>query len=242
VSDPLVLLPGMGCSPRLWAGVLAELDGPPVVHGALDRPTLDGGVDALLDRLPARFALAGLSLGGIVAMALVRRAPHRVTRLALLSTNARAPTPEQHAGWAAQRQALAGGATARDLQRDLLPVLLHRRAPDLDATALAMADDTGAAVLDHHLAAQATRTDERPALAAVAVPTLVLAAAEDRLCPLDRHQEIAARIPGAHLVVLPAVGHLSPLEALAEVAAALRPWLTTPSPVAAKPLSGRIRS
>jgi pimeloyl-ACP methyl ester carboxylesterase len=230
VSAPLVLLPGMNCSPRLWDGVLADLGGPEVVHGELDRPTLDGCVDALLERLPDRFALAGLSLGGIVAMALVRRAPHRVARLALLSTNARGPIPSQRAAWAAQREALAGGATARDIQRDLLPVLLHRRGPALDATTLAMGDDTGSATLDHQLAMQSTRIDERPALAAVAVPTLVLAPAEDRICPLDRHEEIAARIPGADLQILPGVGHLSTLEAPGEVAAALRAWLTAPAP------------
>jgi pimeloyl-ACP methyl ester carboxylesterase len=222
VSEPLVLLPGMNCSPRLWDGVV---DG---IHGELTAPTLDGCVDALLDRLPPRFALAGLSLGGIVAMALVRRAPERVARLALIATNARGPTDQQRAAWSAQRAALAAGATARDIQRDLLPVLLHRRTPDLEAVTLAMADDTGAATLDAQLALQATRIDERPALAAVAVPTLVLAGAEDRICPLDRHEEIAARIPGAHLQVLPGVGHLSPLEAPTEVSAALRSWLATP--------------
>lgn len=230
MTETLVLLPGMNCSARLWDGVLDGWDGPAPVFGELDRPTLDGCVDALLERLPPRFALAGLSLGGIVAMALVRRAPRRVTGLALLSTNARGPTPEQHAAWAAQRAALASGATARDLQRDLLPVLLHRRDPDLDATALAMADDIGTTVLDHQLAAQSTRIDERPAMAAVMVPTLVLAASEDRLCPLDRHEEIAAAIPGARLEVLDGVGHLSPLEAPAAVSAALRSWLATHAP------------
>ncbi|HYH29825.1 MAG TPA: alpha/beta fold hydrolase, partial [Pseudonocardia sp.] len=85
---PLVVLPGMGCSPRLWS---AALPGGPVVHGSLDRPSIDGCVDALLDALPPKFALAGLSLGGIVAMALTRRAPERVERLALLATNARGP-------------------------------------------------------------------------------------------------------------------------------------------------------
>ncbi len=238
MGDALVLLPGMNCSPRLWDGVLARLDAP-VVHGPLDRPTIDGCVEAMLDRLPPRFALAGLSLGGIVAMALVRRAPERVTRLALLSTNARGPTDAQRTAWSAQRAALAAGTTPRDVQHDLLPVLLHRRGPDLDATALAMADDVGTDVLDRQLAAQATRVDERPALAAVRVPTLVLAAAEDRLCPVDRHTEIAARVPGAHLQVLDGVGHLSPLEAPAPVAAALRTWLTTPAPPAPAPMAGK---
>jgi pimeloyl-ACP methyl ester carboxylesterase len=217
----LVVLPGMGCSPRLWAGALPA--GVPVVHGAVDRPSIDGCVDALLDALPPRFALAGLSLGGIVAMALVRRAPERVTHLALLATNARAPVAAQYESWTAARTALAAGRAARDLQRDLLPVLLHDHAHD--GTALAMADDVGAAVLDRQLAAQATRIDERPALADVRVPTLVLAGGEDRLCPPARHEEIAALVPGARLQVLPGVGHLLPLEAPARVAAALDAWL-----------------
>jgi pimeloyl-ACP methyl ester carboxylesterase len=222
VSEPLVLLGGMGCSSRLWAGVRERLG--PALDGRLDEPSVDGCVDALLAALPPRFALAGLSLGGIVAMALVRRAPHRVTRLALLSTNARAPRPEQRAAWAAQRAALAAGRTARELQAELLPVLLHDPDPALAEVALAMADDTGERGLDHQLAAQATRVDERPALARVRIPTLVLAGGEDRLCPVERHAEIAGRVPGARLEVLDGVGHLSPLEAPERVAAALGEW------------------
>ncbi|TQM37510.1 alpha/beta fold hydrolase [Pseudonocardia cypriaca] len=215
----LVVLPGMGCSPRLWCSALPDV---PVVHGTLDRPSIDGCVDALLDVLPPRFALAGLSLGGIVAMALVRRAPERVTRLALLATNARGPTPAQYEGWATARSGLAAGRRARDLQRDLLPLLLHDRTHD--ETALAMADDVGTAAFDRQLAAQATRIDERPGLADVRVPTLVLAGAQDRLCPPDRHEEIAALVPGARLEVVAGVGHLMPLEAPARVAEALGTW------------------
>lgn len=220
----------MNCSARMWSRVPDALRAGPrppaaVRHGRLDRPTVDGCVDELLAALPPRFALAGLSLGGIVAMALVRRAPERVSRLALLATNARGPTGEQRAAWSAQRAALAAGATARDLQRELLPVLLHARTGARDEEVLGLADEVGAATLDRQLAAQASRIDERPGLARVRVPTLVVAAACDRLCPVERHEEIAALVPGARLAVLDGVGHLCPLEDPAGVGGVLAEWL-----------------
>lgn len=216
-SPPLVLLPGMNCSARLWGPV-----GTGALHPVLDRPTLDEQVDALLDALPARFALGGLSLGGIVAMALTRRAPERVAGLCLMATNARAPTPEQRAGWDAALTRLDDGAPARALQP--LELLLHDRS--LDATALQMADETEERRLAAQLRLQGTRVDERPALPAVAVPTLVLAGEQDRLCPVERHTEIAELVPDARLHVLPGVGHLLPVEAQDAVAALLGEWLS----------------
>ncbi|WP_226359567.1 alpha/beta fold hydrolase [Pseudonocardia sp. ICBG1142] len=216
-SPPLVLLPGMNCSARLWGPA-----GAGALHPVLDRPTLDEQVEALLDGLPARFALGGLSLGGIVAMALTRRAPERVAGLCLMATNARPPTPEQRAGWDAALTRLDDGAPARALQP--LELLLHDRS--LDATALRMADETGERRLAAQLRLQGTRVDERPALPAVAVPTLVLAGGQDRLCPVERHTEIAELVPDARLHVLPGVGHLLPVEAQDTVAALLGEWLS----------------
>ncbi|WP_422785644.1 alpha/beta fold hydrolase [Pseudonocardia spirodelae] len=213
---PLVLLPGMNCSARLWGPA-----GDGALHPVLDRPGLDEQVDALLAVLPARFALAGLSLGGIVAMALARRAPERVAGLCLAATSARAPTPGQRAGWAAALTRLDDGAPARDLQP--LDVLLHDHAHD--DLALAMADETGERRLAAQLRLQATRVDERPALAAVAVPTLVLAGEHDRLCPPGRHTEIADLVPGARLHVLPGAGHLLPVEAPDTVATLMGQWM-----------------
>lgn len=215
MGTPLVLLPGMNCSARLWGPA-----GHGAVHPVLDRPDLDTQVDALLDGLPERFALAGLSLGGIVAMALTRRAPERVAGLCLMATNARPPTSEQRAGWEASLARLDAGAAARDLQP--LELLLHDRS--LDDRALALADELGERSLTAQLRLQGTRVDERPSLSSVAVPTLVLAGGRDRLCPVTRHREIADLVPGARLHVLPDTGHLLPMEAPEPVAELLAEW------------------
>ncbi|GAA4872452.1 alpha/beta fold hydrolase [Saccharopolyspora cebuensis] len=213
---PLVLLPGMNCSARLWGPA-----GAGAVHGVLDRPGLATQLDALRDALPERFALAGLSLGGIVAMALTRHVPERVAGLCLMATNARPPTPEQHAAWDAQLARLADGATARELQP--LDLLLHDRTSA--DRALRMADEVGERTLAAQLRLQGTRVDERPALPSVAVPTLVIAGERDRLCPVERHSEIADLVPGAQLHVVPDTGHLLPMEAPDIVAALLGEWL-----------------
>lgn len=230
-GEPLVLLPGMNCSARLWSG----LDLGPVTIPSLTEPDLPSQVDRLLDELPPRFALAGLSLGAIVAMAIVRTVPERVTRLALLSSNPYAPTELQLAGWRRERDRLAAGITPREIQRHLLPLLLTdesvRTRPDLVEEALTLADEVD---LDAQLALQATRVDERAGLREVRCPTLVLAARDDRLCSVARHREIATLVPGAQLQVLDRTAHLSPLEQPVGVTAALRGWLSagtgTPQP------------
>jgi pimeloyl-ACP methyl ester carboxylesterase len=215
----------MGCSPALWSGL--DLDAETVAP-VIEEADLDAEIDRLLLLLPDRFALAGLSLGGIVAMALVRRAPERVQRLALLSTNPSPPTPAQHAAWADHRRLLAERG-ARALQTSLLPVLLAPTVlagrPDLVNRTLGMADELGAALFDAQLRLQGSRVDERPGLARVRCPTLVLAARQDRLCSVARHEEIAALVPGAELVVLEDCAHLSTFEQPAAVSAHLRRWL-----------------
>ena len=211
-DDPLVLLPGMNCSARLWS----RLDLGPTITPILTEPTLDAQVDRLLDELPSRFALAGLSLGAIVAMALVRRAPERVSWLGLMSTNPHPPTEAQYAAWTAQRSALAGGKSARELQAELLPVLLSPRViddrPDLVEATLRMADEVGGTALDAQLALQASRIDERDGLRAVRCPTMIISARDDALCPVERHQEMHRLIPGSQLLIIDDCAHLSPLE------------------------------
>lgn len=234
MTDPLVLLPGMNCSERLWEPVASRLraHGVEVVHASVDADDLDACVDALLASLPARFSLAGVSLGGIVAMAMCRRAPERVTRLALLATNPLAPTDVQRAQWARQVDLLGAGASPRDLQEELLPALLHPRAQrSVVSETLAMADETGRGRLVRQLRLQGTRVDETEGLARLTVPTLILAGADDALCPVSRHELMARTVPDCRLVVLQETGHLSVLERPEEVAVEMiRWWGPVPTP------------
>lgn len=234
-ATPLVLLPGMNCSPRLWQPVLdsaplaeqGSRSRPEVVRPSLRGRSLEDCVDRLLAALPPRFCLAGLSLGAIVALSIARQAPERVERLALLAVNPRLPRPDQQEVWASQRADLARGRTARALQERLLPVLVSRshRTAELDEVVLAMADEVGEVALDDQLAIQQTRRDERPTLPLLEVPVLIVAGAEDALVPVERHEEVRDAVPGARLELLDGTGHLSTLEAPAAVGAALSAWL-----------------
>jgi pimeloyl-ACP methyl ester carboxylesterase len=186
-----------------------------LITAELTESSLAGQVTRLLDELPPHFALAGLSLGGIVAMALVRTAPERVSSLILLSTNPHAPTDQQLQSWQASRDDLHAGRRARDLQAEWLPLLLSEPAqaqPDLVELTLSLADSVGETNLDAQLALQTTRIDERPALRHIGCPTRIIAARQDALCSVKKHTELNELIPGSSLTILENCGHLSPLE------------------------------
>ena len=222
-ADPLVLLPGMNCSARLWSALAPTGS----VTLELEEPSVDAEVDRLLAGLPERFRLAGLSLGAIVALVLAARAPERVSALCLLSTNPYGPTDAQRTGWSLLRDQLAAGRLARDVQTELLPLLLSRPAqdePSMVATTLDMADDVGEARLDRQLQLQATRVDLRPSLSRVRCPTLIVAARDDALCSVAKHVELHRLIAGSRLTVVERCGHLSPVERPARVAATWGPW------------------
>jgi pimeloyl-ACP methyl ester carboxylesterase len=219
---PLVLLPGMNCTADLWTGCGVD----DAIAPVLGAQSIDTQVDRLLAALPQRFVLGALSLGAIVAMALVARAPQRVERLCLVSTNAKAPTPEQRASWRSWIDRLDTGQSPRDLQAEILPVLLSPAASDRPALmerTLAMADATGTTALRAQLQMQSTRVDLRAALRTVTVPTLLVSGAQDAICPPQFHAEIAAELPRARLVTIDG-GHLLPLEQPAAFGALLRTW------------------
>jgi len=225
---PVVLLPGMMCDARMWGQVMGAFAGRAVLHAPLtEAGTMDGLAEAVLALAPPRFALAGLSMGGIVAMAVLARAPDRVERLALLDTNPRAEAPEV--------QTRRGPQVARALAGDLAGVLRDEMKPNYLAPGpgqrpilelcMDMALALGPEVFARQSAALRDRPDRQAVLERFRGPALVLTGADDRLCPRDRHDLMAALMPQARLVVVPGAGHLPPLEQPAATAAALRGWL-----------------
>ena len=181
----------------------------------------------ILGAVPERFALAGLSMGGYVALEITRSVPERVVRLALLDTSARADTPEQ----TATRRELIELAQERrfeDVPHTLLPNIVHPDRFDderLTAIVFAMAKAVGPEAFVRQEEAIIGRPDSREDLPGVTCPTLVLCGREDALTPMHLHEEMAGLIPGSELRVVDECGHLSALERPEEVTAALREWL-----------------
>jgi pimeloyl-ACP methyl ester carboxylesterase len=226
----LMLVPGLLCTKALWAPQMAGLSD--IAGMSVADHTLHDSMPAIarsiLAAAPERFALAGLSMGGYIACEIVRQAPERVTRLALLDTGSRADAPERAAG---RRQliALAEREGTRKAQEQLLPALVHKsRLSDapLVETVLRMGEDTGVEAFKRQQAAIMGRPDNRPLLPGIACPTLVLVGREDALTPVELSREIVAGIPGARLEIVPECGHLSTLERPEAVNRALRAWLT----------------
>ena len=226
----LVLVPGLLCSRALWAPQLAGLGdiADMAVADHTRHDTMEGIARSILAAAPDRFALAGLSMGGYISYEIVRQAPDRVMKLALLDTGSRADAPERRAG-RLELQALAEREGARKAQEKLLPVLIHTgRLTDkpLVEAVLQMADDIGVEAFKRQLAAIMARPDNRPLLASIRCPTLVVVGREDVLTPPDLSREIAAGIPGARLEIVSDCGHLSTMERPEAVNRLLRTWLT----------------
>ncbi|MBB3173036.1 pimeloyl-ACP methyl ester carboxylesterase [Endobacter medicaginis] len=229
-SLPVVLIPGLLASPRLYAPVMPALwrSGAVSVADTVHADTIAGMAARLLADAPERFALAGLSMGGYVAMEVMRQAPGRVDRLALLDTSARPDTAEAAAGRERQIEVAESGRFG-DLIARAFPQLVHSdRHGDTELQALmaAMAEDVGARAFVAQQRAIMKRIDSRPSLSTIACPTLVLVGAEDQLTPPVVAREMADAIAGAKLVEIQRCGHISTLEQPEAVSRALTAWLS----------------
>ena len=231
VKPGLVLVPGLLCDSLLWKVQIEALEGHAAcwVADHTRSDTMAGVAAGVLREAPfERFALAGLSMGGYVALEILRQAAQRVDRLALLDTSARPDTPEQlkkRKGLIdlAQRGRFIGVTQA------LLPLLLHpARLSDekLVDTVKELARNIGKDAFIRQEHAIMSRADSLPLLPTIGCPTLVLCGRQDALTPLERHEEMANAIPGASLHIVDDCGHLSTLEQPAAVSWALKRWLS----------------
>jgi pimeloyl-ACP methyl ester carboxylesterase len=228
-AEPLVLLPGLLCDQLLFAPQLPALASlrQVLIPDMTQDDSIEGMARRVLDTAPDRFALAGLSMGGYVALEIMRLAPERVSRLALLDTRARSDTPEETARRRGLLELSAKGEF-RGVTPRLLPLLIHpdRLADDaLTGVVMAMAEAVGREGFFRQQQALIAREDRRDLLGTIAVPTLVLCGREDALTPLAMHLELAAAIREATLVVIPNCGHLAPLERPQAVTRQLLGWL-----------------
>jgi pimeloyl-ACP methyl ester carboxylesterase len=235
VTPGLVLLPGLLCDAALWGPQAQALDASAELF--IPDLTRDASMEALarrvLEEAPfPRFSLAGLSMGGYVALEIMRQAPQRVARLALLDTRARPDSPDERERRRTLMRIAEGAKGFAPVHKRMLPLLVHgSRLADAALVAIieGMAERTGIAGYLRQQDAIMSRADFRPTLATIACPTLVLCGRQDAITPLGAHEEIAAGVTGAQLVVIEECGHLSTLERPAEVNAALHAWLQGPA-------------
>ncbi|HAF42257.1 MAG TPA: alpha/beta hydrolase [Sphingobium sp.] len=241
---PLVILPGLICDSRMFADTLAAFPGSMVVdgfYGGADR--IEAMADHALGLIPERCALLGHSMGARVALELVRKAPGRVERLALVDTGVHPVKPGEREGRYRLRDlGRAQGMAA--LVAEWLPPMMGAgslRDEALMDRLYAMAVAAGLQVFEAQIEALLHRPAVDTLLPTIACPTIAMVGQEDRWSPVAQHEAIAAAIPGARLRVVPGAGHMMPAETRQAFNGQVREWLDQPSSPDAISISGRRR-
>lgn len=232
MAEPLVLLPGMMCDARVWATQLTVLsyERPVTIAPVCVGDRIEEIASNLLSSLPNKFALCGHGMGGVIALELLRRAPERVNRLALIGTNPLSDTPQE----AADREPRMIGAKSGRFERMLESEVIPRHLSDGPLRAQAAADmyemaiSLGADVYARQERAMQRRRDQQGTLRRITQPTLVLAGRDDLIVPLKRQEFLAELIPYAKLGVLEGVGHMPMLEDPEGTTEALYTWMRQP--------------
>ncbi|KIC12936.1 alpha/beta hydrolase [Leisingera sp. ANG-M1] len=232
--EPLVLLPGMMCDGRIFEAQIRTFSGsmPVMVLPLAGGDTVEKIAARMLSHLPPRFSLAGLSMGGILAMELVRRAPERISRLCIIGASPLAETPEKAADREPQIIAARTGRL-EDVLRESLPMECLAPGPsrlEVHNLFCHMGMELGPELYVAQSRALQRRPDQQATMRRVHVPTLVLGGAHDTLVPPARHELLAQLIPDAKVEILPDAGHFPVLEDPDSVNRALLHWLAVPAP------------
>lgn len=230
MSDPVVFVSGLNATASLFADQISAMSVERTVVLANHRrhATLPELGSALVDELPARFVLAGLSMGGYVAFELLRRVPERISALVLMDTSARPDTDEQKETRERRIRLVEGGRFA-DVVSAQLPALIHPSRQgdgELVAAIRAMAEETGPEAYVRQQLAILSRPDSRPDLPRISCPTLVVVGDQDAITPREVAEEMSGAIPGARIAVMPVCGHLSAMERPTAVTHAMAGFLT----------------
>jgi pimeloyl-ACP methyl ester carboxylesterase len=228
---PVLLVPGLACSSRIYAPLLPAFwrFGPVMSANHIRDDNMGAIARRILAEAPPRFALAGHSMGGYIALEIMRQAPERVARLALINTHARPDPSEAIARRKAQVERAKNGEYAALLD-DLFRVFVHPARKDdavLRKLVHQMGEDVGVEAFVRQQAAIMARADSRPMLSSISCPTLVLTSDQDNVIPNSLSAEMAGAIPGAKLTVIPDCGHLCQLEQPQATEDALLAWLRT---------------
>ena len=237
MSDPLLLLPGMMCDARLFLPQIVALSSDTSVQVA---PMTQGdSVETIarnvLAAAPDRFALAGLSMGGIVAMEVLRLAPKRISRLMLMDTNCQSEMPNVAAAREPQIVGAKAGRLAEIMRDEMKPNYLAPGPQRIDVlnTVMQMALDLGPEVFVRQSRALQRRPDQQATLRKAKTPALIVCGEHDALCPIRRHEFMAHLMPNAQLEIIADAGHLPTLEQPNAVTELMRRWLSWPVPAPA---------
>ena len=222
---PLVMIPGTLCTERTFAEQAASLRdvAAPSVLLPVEGSNLKTCAAEILKRAPERFTLLGFSLGGLVALEMMRQAPERVLRFCLLATNPRGSTPHNLETWARWRLEVAAGGFPDSIQAHADGV--YSGNPEARVSVMEMACALGPDTFLRQLDLLESRPDSRPSLGAILCPTLLIAGRQDKVTPPELLEEMHGLIPDSRLETLPACGHYAALERPRAVTKLLREWL-----------------
>lgn len=226
IRDTLYLLPGLLCDSESWQDVADRLQAEFEVTtpGYFRQDSLEDMARWVLAVAPPRFSVAGHSMGGRVAMLLMRLAPERIERLALVDTAHAPATPDE----APKRQMLIDAARAEGmaaLSRLWLPPMVGdagRADAGMMARMAAMVERCPPEIYERQVKALLNRPEVWSVFPTIRCPTAVICGRDDGWSPVKGHQEMAAEIPGAELTVIGNCGHMAPVEQPQAVAEALR--------------------